>query len=146
MSRIHNTVCEKCLFFKGSYGNGAGTGVHAIALAIFESHIRIQNTVCNQCRGSGPIGYISFGPFGSGPVPKCHKTVSNKYLFFAKAPTGSEPDPNQNMSQTHNTVRNKGLFLRRLLRERSQDAGPFLLQLAMSISIMLYSVKMLGIF
>jgi hypothetical protein len=68
---------------------------HPIALAIFESHIRIRNTVCYQCGGSGSEGSVSYWPL-------------------------SDPDPYQKMSRIHKI----NAFLRRLLRERSRDAGP----------------------
>jgi hypothetical protein len=93
MSRIHTTPCNIILFAKAL-------------------------PVCNQCRGSGSVGSLRFGPFGSGSVPKCHKTVSDKYLFF-KGSYGNGAGSVQKMSRIHNTFRNKRLYFK-----RSRDGGP----------------------
>jgi hypothetical protein len=76
--RISIKMSQDCkqqmpFFCEGSYGNGARMGAHPIALAIFESHIRIRNTVCNQRGGSGSVGSVSYWPFWIRiRTKKCH--------------------------------------------------------------------------
>jgi hypothetical protein len=63
---------------------------HPIALAIFESHILIQNTVRNQCCGSGPVGSVSCRSFRIRiRTKKCHGSTT----LFALRVVNPDPYP-----------------------------------------------------